>query len=161
ALERAREDFTEGPGADLEGDKYVLLATDGGPNCNSDNTCDRMRCTPWLDGQGSEENNCCAGAGEYCLDDESVLETIEALRKADIPTFVVGIPGTERYAPYLDAFAEAGGVPSDGEHAYYAVPADGGVQGLVDVLHEITQLLVRSCEVELASRPRDPKLRSE
>ncbi len=158
ALARAREYFTEGLGADLEGDKYVLLATDGGPNCNEENTCDRTRCTPWLDGQCDEDDNCCAGAGEYCLDDASVLDEIEALREADIPTFVVGIPGTELYAPHLEAFAEAGGVPSDDEQAYYAVSSEGGVQGLVDVFHEITQLLVRSCEVELGTTPSNANL---
>ena len=35
ALKGAYEYFTTGAGAALQGDKYVLLATDGGPNCNS------------------------------------------------------------------------------------------------------------------------------
>jgi hypothetical protein len=155
ALRRAREYLTA---ATLEGDTYVVLATDGGPNCNFDLECDADRCTANLDNQCSLEN-CCDGNGEYCVDDESVTGEIEALRDAGIPTFVVGIPGTEDYAQYLDDFAEAGGVPNpDDPPSYYAVDASGGVEGLTGVFRDITEQLVRSCEVELEREPPAPSL---
>ena len=155
ALGGAYAYFTVGAGAALEGKKYVLLATDGGPNCNPDLTCDSDECTPNLDGDcGDGSENCCRGAGEFCVDDSGVTDRIEALGAAGISTFVVGIPGTDDYADYLDAFARAGGVPRTGaSHDYYAVSASAGVRGLVDVFTDITTDLVTSCEIALETAP--------
>lgn len=155
ALREAREYLTS---ANLEGDSYVLLATDGGPNCNFDLECEAERCTANLDDQ-CPTGNCCNGNGEYCVDDQSVTSELEELEQAGIRTFVVGIPGTEDYADYLDTFAEAGGVPNpDAPPSYYAVSADGGVEGLVSTFRDITEQLVKSCEVELAREAPQPGL---
>ncbi|HVJ20384.1 MAG TPA: hypothetical protein VM686_33445 [Polyangiaceae bacterium] len=151
ALQSAFDYFVNGEGSMLEGDRYVLLATDGGPNCNTDNSCDAETCTYTLDGQCS--NNCCADLPEGCLDDADVVAQIEALAAEGIPTFVVGIPGTELYAAYLNDFATAGGVPNSGDPQYYAVEATGGVEALAQTFTDITTHLVRSCEIELATEP--------
>jgi hypothetical protein len=160
ALARALDYFTLGEGRELEGDRYVLLATDGGPNCNGGLACDASSCTPNLDGAAQCAGvNCCEGAGEFCLDDGAVVAAIDELRAAGILTFVVGIPGTENYARSLDAFARAGGVPRLGaEHEYFAVSAASGVSGLTDVLKGITTELLRSCEIALADPPAQPSL---
>jgi hypothetical protein len=160
ALARALEYFTVGDGRDLDGERYVLLATDGGPNCNAALSCDAGACTPNLDGVAQCAGaNCCEGAGEFCLDDAGVTGQIDALRDAGIATFVVGIPGTEGYAGYLDAFARAGGVPRIGaDHDYFAVSAASGVTGLTGVLRGITTELLRSCEVALTEPPARPGL---
>jgi hypothetical protein len=160
ALARALDYFTLGEGRDLDGDRYVLLATDGGPNCNADLSCDASACTPNLDGAAQcADVNCCEGAGQFCLDDEAVIGAIEELSAAGIFTFVVGIPGTENYTPSLDAFARAGGVPQVGaDHDYYAVSAASGVSGLTGVLKSITTELVRSCEIALTTAPEQPSL---
>jgi hypothetical protein len=153
ALQRANEYFTTGAGAALPGTSYVLLATDGGPNCNSANNCGAERCTPNLDND-CNSGNCCKSSGEYCLDDLEVTRQIESLKANGIPTFVVGIPGTEAYAPYLEEFAKAGGVANPtAPPQYYAVSASGGVRGLVDVFTGITTKLVRSCEITLSTDP--------
>jgi von Willebrand factor type A domain len=153
ALASALQYFTQGDGANLQGPKFVLLATDGGPNCNIDNTCDTAHCTTNLDGQ-CPSGNCCDQNGQSCLDDTSVVTQIQALQTAGVSTFVVGIPGTENYSQYLDTFATAGGVPSpDAPPSYYAVSAKGGVQGLVDVFTSITTHLVRNCDVALQDTP--------
>lgn len=155
ALKAAYTYFTLGEGKNLKGDRIVLLATDGGPNCGPDNTCDAARCTPNLDGLCSA-GNCCEGEGLHCLDDAAVVEQIEALASEGVPTFVIGIPGTEDYWEYLDAFAAAGGVPNPaGPREYYAVSAEGGVDGLTQTFIDITTHLIRSCEVELGSAPSD------
>ncbi|HET7544163.1 MAG TPA: vWA domain-containing protein [Polyangiaceae bacterium] len=161
ALDAALFYFTNGPGKDLKGDRFVLLATDGGPNCGgSTTTCAADHCTPNLDGLcPADEGNCCRGEGSYCLDDAAVLQKIRALADASVPTFVIGIPGTESYAEYLDAFATAGGVPNPKKHpAYYAVSAEGGVDGLTRTFRDITTHLVRSCEVDLGSMAPDKQL---
>jgi hypothetical protein len=161
ALAQAYEYFTTGAGASLEGEKYVMLATDGGPNCNSTpRSCDACHCTTNLDRGGA-----CAGASSICdeaasphlcLDDQSVLAEVTKLKNANIPTFVIGIPGTEAYAAFLDPIADAGGKPVMGAaHRFYEVSAMGGVQGLVDVFREITTQLVRSCEIQLGRNPPD------
>ncbi len=153
ALQAALDYFTAGPGSTLQGDRYVLLATDGGPNCNEQNSCDGTRCTPNLDGQCSVDN-CCTSLGQYCLDDQSVVDRISALQAAGIPTFVIGIPGTEVYAEYLDSFALAGGATNpNAPPSYYAVEAAGGVQALAQTFTDITTHLVRSCEVALSEEP--------
>jgi hypothetical protein len=156
ALARANDYFKTGAGAALKGNNYVLLATDGGPNCNSNNSCGSATCTTNMDGQ-CDSGNCCMGSAEGCLDDVSVTQQIQALKSNGVRTFVVGIPGTENYSSYLDTFAAAGGVINPGAPpSYYAVSAKGGVQGLVDVFTGITTQLVHSCTLPLNSDP--PKL---
>ena len=162
ALKAAFDYFVTGEGATKPGDNYVLLATDGGPNCNSANSCNNQpdRCTCVIDSNGTNAATCCNNKGVLCLDDDSVLTQIQALAAHNIPTFVVGVPGTELYSTYLDAFAEAGGkVNPDASQGtkYYKVEATGGVQGLVDVFSTITTQLVRSCDIDLKTPPEDPK----
>ena len=161
ALDAALAYFTTGDGKELKGDRFVLLATDGGPNCGeSSTTCAADHCTPNLDGLcPADQGNCCRGEGSYCLDDAAVLQKIRALADASVPTFVIGIPGTESYAEYLEAFATAGGVPNPKKHpAYYAVSAERGVEGLTRTFRDITTHLVRSCEVDLGQVAADKRL---
>jgi hypothetical protein len=158
ALDSALDYFVNGAGAALEGGKYVLLATDGGPNCNDELSCDADTCTTNLDGSCTS-GNCCSFSNtrNQCLDSDRVLEKLQALTDAGISTFVVGLPGTQQYATYLDQFAEAGGVPaSSGDTSYYAVSEDEGVEGLLNVFETITTQLVRSCDIPLSQVPSQP-----
>lgn len=166
ALAAALDYYTNGPGASLEGTKYVVLATDGGPNCNANGSCegDVDRCTINTDGNCDDQTqSCCDKLREqgnfYCLDESRTLAQITALKEAGISTFVIGIPGTEQYATYLNQFALAGGVPyTDADPNtpdYYAVSAEAGVKGLTDVFVDITTKLIRSCEIPLAEVPPD------
>jgi hypothetical protein len=152
--------FTTGAGAALQGDKYVLLATDGGPNCNATLTCTTDTCTTNLDGTDCN-GNCCrySDAHDQCLDNMAVGTAIDDLYKAGIPTFVVGLPGTAQYAKFLNDFADAGHVPNTtGDTDYYAVSDTQGVQGLIDVFDTITTELVRSCDIPLREPPAKPEL---
>jgi von Willebrand factor type A domain len=153
ALARALDYFKTGAGAGLHGNNYVLLATDGGPNCNANNSCGADHCTTNLD-QQCDSGNCCTSSNEGCLDDSAVTQQIQLLKANGVRTFVVGIPGTEQYSSYLDAFAQAGGETNPAAPpSYYAVSSSGGVQGLVDVFTGITTQLVHSCKLPLASDP--------
>jgi hypothetical protein len=158
ALERAKEYYLDGAGANWEGEKYVLLATDGGPNCNSAISCNAETCTTNIEGN-CPEGNCCENAGDRCVDDAAVLNEIMALDGAGVKTFVVGIPGTEVYASFLNDFALAGGVPNPngGGTSYYAVEAAAGVEGLTQVFRDISTQLVKSCDIELAEKPANPE----
>ncbi len=172
ALGRAYDYLTTGAGKSLTGDKYVLLATDGGPDCNSTLSCGEGTCVLNLDGLCPVKSpdggaaNCCdpqfggaAAAGASCLDDSATTAAVKKLASAGVKTFVVGIPGSEAYATALDAFAVSGGeaVPS-GAHKYYQVDASGGVAGLTSVLTNITRTLVTTCSQQLTSEPPDLRL---
>lgn len=160
ALGRALSYFA---GAELEGERYVLLVTDGGPGCNSALSCDTSTCMVHMEGrcdvakpEACCSTNCCDPKAELgtqlnCLDDTATLGQIQALRTAGISTFVVGIPGSETFADYLDAFAVAGGVPNAaGPTSYFAVDAPAA---LTTVLSSITKSLVTTCRLQLASVP--------
>jgi len=163
ALARADAYFTTGDGKALKGEKYVLLATDGGPNCNLDPTftCKIATCTVNMDGKmcGPAGTNCCDTKLDElgytnCLDEDASVGAVQALAKHGIKTFVVGIPGTEAYATTLDALAAESGIENpDAPPAYFAVSAKSGAAGLSDVLGRITTGLVTSCRLQLEAVP--------
>ncbi|HEY6559506.1 MAG TPA: hypothetical protein VI072_19625 [Polyangiaceae bacterium] len=159
ALTTALTYFKTGAGAGLEGKKYVLLATDGGPNCNPALTCGADRCTDNIDGTCPlDGGSCCSGAArDACLDDVATIAKVQELRASGVPTIVVGIPGSEKYRSTLDALALSGGRPAQtASPSYYAVSTSGTAPGgLTDVLQSITRGLVTSCELKLTSAPPD------
>ncbi|NRA33440.1 MAG: VWA domain-containing protein [Polyangiaceae bacterium] len=106
---------------------FVLLATDGGPNCNFEHAaCAEASCTLNMDGNNCS-GNCCTGAVDVCLDDVASTQAVTDLLAAGVQTFVVGIPGSEAYIETLNAMATAGGraLPAGGptDPVYFAVGA--------------------------------------
>jgi hypothetical protein len=162
ALDAAYQYFTAGAGKALGGDKYVLLATDGGPNGNT-TACQQATCTVNMDRNefGNSFPNYCdanlvADGPKSCLDDAATVAQLTTLATAGIKTFVVGIPGTEPYVSTLDALAVAGGAPASATSPkYYAVTAAGGVDGLKQAFATITHQLIKTCDIQLASDPPD------
>jgi hypothetical protein len=168
ALRNALNYFTTGNGSGLQGQKFVILATDGGPNCNDSFTqgCTADVCTNNIDGNppGCDTSfNCCdtANGGQSigCLDTSAAVAAVEALAAAQIPTIVLGIPGTESYTAVMDQMAIAGGMPDPqgGDHKYYAANAANGVGGLTEKIAEITVKLVQECDLQLDAEPPDPE----
>jgi hypothetical protein len=170
ALARAYDYFTAGGGKALTGNRFVLLATDGGPDCNPALVCPTATCTLNLDdpqrscgpraADGTAANCCDAklpNGASGCLDDAATTAQIQRLAAAGVKTFVVGIPGTEVYGKSLDAFAAAGGEPNPATPpTYFAVSASGGVAGLTSVFAAITTKLIQTCRLQLQSAPPDP-----
>ncbi|PKN47164.1 MAG: hypothetical protein CVU63_06720 [Deltaproteobacteria bacterium HGW-Deltaproteobacteria-20] len=163
ALALAHRYFTVGPGSSLTGEKYVLLALDGGPNCNPDITCAAASCTTNIDRSVLDPTasacpidpaSCCDSAPEACLDDTATTAQVSALSNEGIPTFVVGIPGSDLYANVLDSLAVAGGVPASTTSPKYFEVSDP--DALTQTLIEITRALVKTCEFQLAETPPDP-----
>jgi hypothetical protein len=144
----------------LTGKKYVLLATDGGPNCNPDISCDAHSCTANIDYSLPFTTNQCSAANtgpSFCIDSDRTVANAAALAAAGVKTIVVGIPGTEAYASILDQVAIAGEAPNTtGANKYYAVTSSGGVMGLENTLRDITTQLITTCELRLESVPPDP-----
>jgi hypothetical protein len=160
ALKAAADYFLTGSGKSLPGDKYVLLATDGGPNGNTV-PCTAETCTTNMDNGVFTANFCEATPNipdgpRSCLDEKATTDQLSAMATAGIKTFVVGIPGTDPYISTLDAMAVAGGVPAaTTSPKYFAVSATGGVVGLQQVFESITKQLIKSCRLQLQSTPPD------
>ncbi len=101
--------------AALPGQTYVVLATDGGPNCNAFAACDATTCTYNIDDvtdcPPGGPPNCCTDPGtgpEACLDSEPTIQAVAELAAAGIPVYVIGVPGSAPYADLLDALAVTG-----------------------------------------------------
>lgn len=94
------------------GSRVVVLATDGGPNCNdalNGNTCTCVT---------GDQDDCRNSAGN-CLDDDNAIAAAGIVNDAGFPVFVVGIPGSENFSSVLSGLAEAGGTAQAGALGYY------------------------------------------
>lgn len=146
----------------LEGTTYVLLATDGGPNCNLTDPCDITQCMANIDSvPGCTGNlNCCDpvnnGTWGNCLDAQDAITATALLAEAGILTYVLGIAGSEVYEDTLIAMAEAGNAPPPPGSTvpYYAVT---DLYALDEVFAEIASIAI-SCDFDLGAVPPDPAL---
>lgn len=153
----------------LEGKTAVILLTDGAPNCNLNAVCGVDRCTLNVEellvaGRACDDSfNCCdpanmeelgfPNAGANCVDDGASIASLERLREAGIPTYVIGVPGTEAYAEVMNGLAEAGGTARSGTEKYYDV---GSETELLETLKSLGASLSQSCEITLEKRPTNP-----
>lgn len=141
------------------GKTYVVLATDGGPNCDANATCGSSMCTNNIESNGTctpTGPNCCdptnSGTWLACLDAQPTLDAVTAFAQAGIPVYVIGIPGSEPYATLLDALAEAGGTARGSEPQYYAV-STYDQQALTTAMSQIAAKVTGSCTLELDKVP--------
>jgi hypothetical protein len=143
---------------------FVILATDGAPNCNSFASCSYQTCQLNIESApgcpAGGPGNCCEppdGYRENCLDDSATLSGIQALRSEGIQTYVVGLPGSATYASFLDQAAIAGGTAQTGTTKYFRVDATNEAT-LLTALKKIAAQIVATCVIELNEPPRDPNL---
>jgi len=149
AIAAASAYFDRAP--DPLGRRYVLLATDGAPNCNP--TLDPATCR-------------CAGAATMCdpmtnsfapincLDDTRTVSSINLFRQQDVFTYVVGLNGIEAFSSVLDQMAEAGG------RARAATPRFYPASTANDLARELTSITsgIVDCRFRLDAVPPDPTL---
>lgn len=146
----------------LSGRTFVVLATDGAPNCNPNGTCTADRCLLNIEHYGfckvGGPPNCCDGSlygPEQCLDDQPTISAVAALEAAKIPTYVVGVPGSGPYADLLDSLAIAGGTARASSPRYYRVDSTD-TAAFADALAKIAAKIVATCTFPLAKPPEDP-----
>jgi hypothetical protein len=139
---------------DLGGERYVILATDGGPNCNATLDPTTCRCTNTTCAPRDATPAARTAAAGECLDDGATLASIRALRDRGVLTYVIGLEGVAAFDDVLSAMAVAGGRPREGAPRYY--PASTS-EALVGTLASITSGLV-DCRFALDSAPPDPSL---
>jgi hypothetical protein len=138
---------------------YLVIATDGGPNCNFDATCDISTCIGNIEqSPACDPNvNCCAvgapGGPAGCLDSDATVAQIAALREQGVSTYVIGIPGSAPYASLLNAMATAGGTARAADPLYYDVP---NISELGQVLASIATEVVLTCNFVLEQPPEVP-----
>lgn len=149
ALDRAAALLESIP--DETGRRYLLLATDGAPNCNPGLNATTCRCT-------SGTTNCRRStdpdASYGCLDDDRTLATLRRLASRGIQTFVMGLSGAGSFTDVLDAMAVAGGRPRSGSPRYYSAESSSGITA---ALSAITSG-VADCFFDLDMAPPDPEL---
>jgi hypothetical protein len=144
----------------LPGRTAIVLATDGGPNCNAGATCNASKCIPNIEHapQCSPDVNCCdvslfgPEAPTACLDDEATRSAVRALYDHGIKTYVVGVPGSSPYAALLDELALDGGTARLGSTAYYDVQH---ISDLGRVLDSIGASVILGCHLRLSEPPPD------
>jgi hypothetical protein len=108
--------------------KFILLATDGLPNCPAQ------------------------GGNTGADDSPAAIQAVKDAYTAGIPTFVVGIAtgGMGTADATLTSMAMAGGYPQPGTPAYFSVDSQ---QALVDALNKIVTQVGGSCLFALGPTP--------
>ena len=140
----------------LPGKTFAILATDGGPNC-SQSTCGAESCMLNLESVNNcrpAAPSCCLDQVGLCLDSEATVNAIQRLKAAGIPTFVIGVPGSQTYGSLLDRMAQAGGTAQPGNPAYYRVDKTDKAD-LVAALRKVAAKIVATCSFELKEAPAD------
>jgi hypothetical protein len=146
------------------GKTYVILATDGGPNCNASAACGADMCEINIESSPSSPcppggYNCCAdpmyGTSLSCLDAEPTVAAVADLAAHGIPVYVVGVPGSAPYAALLDELARAGMTDRGSEPAYYAVDT-ADVAAFTSAIFGIAAAITGTCTLTLNDVPPDP-----
>jgi hypothetical protein len=146
----------------IPGKTYVILATDGGPNCDASADCAASLCTINMDSACPIAPSSCCSDPDYgspldCLDAQPTIDGVAALASAGIPVYVVGVPGSAPYAAFLDSLAAAGGTSRGSEPQYYAV--DTPDQAALDsAMSKIAAKIAGTCTLTLNQVPPDPSL---
>jgi hypothetical protein len=145
--------------AAFPGKTFVILATDGGPNCDPDLACAMSACIPNIESDPgcapTSGPNCCAKQPLNCLDSNATVQAISALAAQGIPTYIVGVPGSGPYAALLDQMALAGGTARATTPYYY--PVDSTDQAdFATALGAVAAQITASCVLTLSAPPPDP-----
>jgi hypothetical protein len=140
------------------GHAFVILATDGAPNCDKQATCGVDQCqlnmeqVPGCTKDGPD--NCCQDRPDMCNDRGPTLAAIEALKAAGIPVYVIGLPGADFYASLLDEMAVAGGTALPTSPKYLAVNA-ASEAAMLAALRRVAAQITGTCSFELKQAPSD------
>ena len=140
--------------------RFIVLATDGGPNCNPGLDARTCLCTGRLPEDCSENPD----TGRFsCLDDTRTLATLQNTFSIEgIPVYVVGIedPTRPELSDLLDRMAVAGGRPRmvPGERQFYSADSAADLSAALD---EITSSIVRCAFVSPSVPDTDEGFRLE
>jgi hypothetical protein len=142
----------------LTGNTFVVLSTDGEPNCNPRAACTAADCSLnqkhlSLDGILCDDHfNCCdpqlvIDGPLSCVDGPATVSAISDLASRGVKTYAIGMPGSEYQSELLNQMAITGGT------AGYVPVSDLGE--LTTAIMEIGVNLAISCDLVLDSPPPD------
>jgi hypothetical protein len=146
-----------------KGKSFVILATDGGPNCNNVASCAVNQCQPNIEnvpGCPTGGPSCCDppnGSPESCLDSAATTSAVAALKASGIPVYVIGLPGTATYGALLDQLALAGGTAQPTSPKYFKIDSSSESL-LLAALKKIAAQIVASCVFTLKEAPASANL---
>jgi hypothetical protein len=112
--------------------RAMVLATDGGPDCNQFLNSRTCRCA------ASQGN--CSNASIRCLDDVRTVERIAKYAAEGLPTYVLGIQseGDTEFGDVLDAMAIAGGRPeANAPQKYYAARSESELDAALTAIAKL------------------------
>jgi predicted small lipoprotein YifL len=168
-LGEVRDYFRRTPAPDVP--RFVVLATDGGPNCNPDTGVPANVCVC------TGIPSFCTGDPEFgpynCLDEARTLAATRSLfEELGVPVYVIGIDDPTRpdLADVLDRIAIAGGRPRGvpGERQFYSVRRTDDLRGALGTITDSISRCVFTVEpapseddvvevrLEGSTVPRDP-----
>jgi len=142
----------------LPGKVFVILATDGAPNCNDSASCGFDQCQLNIEGfDGCPPGgplNCCESTLERanCNDVPATSAALQKLAQRGIETYVIGLPGVKPYANALEAMANAGRTGT-----YFAVDA-ASEEAMLAALRRVAAKITGTCTFALKEAPADPAL---
>lgn len=142
----------------LPGKTFVVLATDGGPNCGV-TACSTSECIPNIESvAGCTPNgpNCCTSVPENCLDATATRVAVSSIAGSGVPIYVVGVPGSGPYAALLDDLAVRGGTAQTGASQKYYRVDTASEQALGKALRAVAAKIVATCDIDLTKEPTDP-----
>ena len=147
ALRVVEQYFRAAPDQDSE--RYVILATDGAPNC--------LPVPPGCRCMGGTSMMCGAPmmySANGCLDADRTVGMIQVLHTFGIGTYVLGLNGVQSEGAVLDAMADAGGHPRAGSPRYYSASS---ADDLAQQFSTVTTAILE-CRFALDAAPTDPTL---
>ncbi len=127
--------------------RFVMLLTDGLPNCNGSLSCSTCQKDPGV--------SACSDPKNGCVDGDQLVNAVTNLKKAGIDTFVIGfgadtaggIAGT-----ILSRAAQAGGQARAGTPSYYQAGNAAELQAVLDKIKGNLQ----TCTWDLQPAPQSP-----
>lgn len=134
--------------------KYILLATDGAPNCSATGAClpGQLTCMLPGGGMGCDFFGLCMPPTAGGDDAMGAIAAVQQSAAGNVKVFVIGIATDAMTESTLNQMAVAGGVPRPGTPSYYRVTNGMDLQ---TALAAITGQIA-SCTYPLQQRPPDP-----
>jgi hypothetical protein len=112
--------------------RVMVLATDGGPNCNAHLNPSHCRCS-----EPGFPSDC--SLATICLDDTRTIKTIANRQAQGLPTYVIGIedPRGSDFSDVLNAMAVAGGRARSGSTlSYYQASSQSDLNAALTAIRD-------------------------
>lgn len=145
----------------LPGKTFVVLATDGGPNCNATTACTTDNCIFNIESVEActpTGPNCCDSPDNRkagCLDVKASQDAVKLLGDNGIATYVIGVPGSGPYGAFLESLATLGGTARPSSPKYYRVDT-ADAAAFSKTLSQVVAKIVATCVITLSKPPSDP-----